>query len=59
MEVNVTDLLEHSESLEDENLTLREAMYRIRTEANMRYNMTGDMGWLNVYNWANKALEVK
>lgn len=57
-EVNVTELLDHSEALENAVLDKNEYLERIMREANMRYNMTNDAGWLDVYNWARKALEV-
>ena len=56
MEVNVTEIMEHSEKLEMNYQTLTEALDRIMRTANMKYNMTADPGWLDVYNWASRAL---
>lgn len=51
-------LMEHAERLENAVLDKNEYLERILRTANMKYNMTADSGWLDVYNWARRALEV-
>ena len=58
IEVNPTKLIEHAEALENAVLDKNEYLEKIMRTANMKYNMTNDAGWLDVYTWARRALEV-